>query len=153
MGLSKNQRARRFGKEEEWGTPSLCGLQEPNDFTKKDCFSLARIDDNLDTLEGAKCFSTLDLKSGYWQVYVHSDGKKTALSTGQVFHVRSKSHIPGRRDYNWPYIPIAPSQFTKIVRAVPRSSAETQPRKVSTFTARCKVPRAYCLTKGDIYQH
>jgi hypothetical protein len=49
--------------------------RKPNDVTRKDCFPLHRIDDTLDTLAGAKCFSTLDLKSGYWQVDLHLDDK------------------------------------------------------------------------------
>jgi hypothetical protein len=38
----------------------------------------------MDTLAGAKWFSTLDLKSGYWQVDLHLDDKeKTAFLTSQ----------------------------------------------------------------------
>jgi hypothetical protein len=55
-----------------------------NDIRKKDCFPLSRIDDMLDMLAGAKWFSTLDLKSRYWQVALHlEDKEKTAFSTGQ----------------------------------------------------------------------
>lgn len=39
-----------------------------NDVTRKDSFPLPRIDVALDALNGATWFSTLDLKSGYWQV-------------------------------------------------------------------------------------
>jgi hypothetical protein len=52
---------------------------------KKDCFPVPQTDDTLDTLAGAKWFSTLDLKSGYWQVDLHPDDKeKTAFSMCQV---------------------------------------------------------------------
>jgi len=52
-----------------------------NDVTKKDCFPLPRIDNML---AGARWFSTLDLKSGYWQVALHPEDKeKTAFSMGQ----------------------------------------------------------------------
>jgi hypothetical protein len=54
-----------------------------NDVTRKDCFPLPRTDDTLDTLAGAKWFSTLDLKNGYWQVDLHPDNKeKTAKGYG-----------------------------------------------------------------------
>jgi SAM-dependent methyltransferase len=55
-----------------------------NDITNKDCFPLPRRDDTVDTLAGAKWFSTLDSLCGYWQVYMHPDEQeKTAFSTGQ----------------------------------------------------------------------
>jgi hypothetical protein len=41
------------------------------------------IDDTLDTLAGAKWFSTLDLKNVYWKVALHTEDKqKTQFSPG-----------------------------------------------------------------------
>ena len=54
-----------------------------NSITRKDAFPLPRIDDSLDALSGAKWFSTLDLRSGYWQVEMEdTDKEKTAFSMG-----------------------------------------------------------------------
>ena len=53
-----------------------------NEITHKDAYPIPRIDDTLDTLAGAMCFSTLDLKSGYWQVEVDPQHReKTAFCT------------------------------------------------------------------------
>ena len=46
-----------------------------NEVTRKDAFPLPRIDDSLDALSGARLFSTLDLKSGYWQVEMEQRDK------------------------------------------------------------------------------
>ena len=43
-------------------------LRKINSRTIKDAYTLPRIEDTLDRLVGAKYFSKLDLKSGYWQV-------------------------------------------------------------------------------------
>lgn len=53
-----------------------------NRVTVKDVYPLPRIDDTLDALGGAKWFSALDLKNGYWQIEVDSkDREKTAFVT------------------------------------------------------------------------
>jgi len=53
-----------------------------NEITHKDAYPIPRIDDTLDTLAGSMCFSTLDLKSGYWQVGVDPEHReKTAFCT------------------------------------------------------------------------
>ncbi|GBM22027.1 Retrovirus-related Pol polyprotein from transposon 297 [Araneus ventricosus] len=55
-----------------------------NKITTKDSYPLPRIDDTLDALNGRQWFSTLDLKSGYWQVEIQPEDKeKTAFTTGQ----------------------------------------------------------------------
>jgi hypothetical protein len=52
--------------------------------TMKGCFPLPQIDVTLNMLAGAKWFSALTLKSGYWQVDIHPDDKeKTAFSVCQ----------------------------------------------------------------------
>lgn len=54
-----------------------------NQVTCKDSYPLPRIDDTLEALAGKQWFSTLDLRSGYWQVKLEETAKeKTAFSTG-----------------------------------------------------------------------
>ena len=65
------------------GSTRFCiDYRKVNAVTRKDAYPLPRVDDTLDTLAGAKWFTTLDLLSGYWQVEVEpSDKQKTAFCT------------------------------------------------------------------------
>ena len=60
----------------------LCKL---NNRTVKDGYSLPHIEDTLDCLHGAVWFSTLDLKSGSWQVELEEEAKPlTAFTLGPL---------------------------------------------------------------------
>ncbi|UYV65435.1 K02A2.6-like [Cordylochernes scorpioides] len=65
-------------------------MDERKDYTRprlyadvlKDVYPIPRIDDVMDTLQGSKYFSAIDLKSGYWQVEIEErDKEKTAFTT------------------------------------------------------------------------
>ena len=65
------------------GTTRFCiDYRRVNSVTHKDAYPLPRVDDTLDTLSGSNWFSTIDLKSGYWQVELApEDREKTAFCT------------------------------------------------------------------------
>lgn len=65
------------------GTTRFCvDYRKVNSVTHKDAYPLPRVDDTLDTLSGSNWFSTIDLKSGYWQVEMApEDREKTAFCT------------------------------------------------------------------------
>uniref|UniRef100_L7LW12 RNA-directed DNA polymerase n=1 Tax=Rhipicephalus pulchellus TaxID=72859 RepID=L7LW12_RHIPC len=65
------------------GTWRFCvDYRRLNSVTKKDVYPLPRIDDVIDCLHSASYFSSVDLRSGYWQIPMHpNDKEKTAFIT------------------------------------------------------------------------
>ena len=58
-----------------------------NRITKKDVYPLLRIDDTMDRLKGAKFFSSMDLRSCYWQIQIDkTDSEKTLFITPEPLY-------------------------------------------------------------------
>ena len=69
-------------------------LRKLNSRTVKDAYSLPRIDETLDCLNGAQWFTSLDLKSGYWQVELDEESKAlTAFTVGPLGFYQCE-HMP-----------------------------------------------------------
>ena len=90
------------------GTYRMCiDYRKVNQRTVKDAQPLPRVDDTLETLQGAKWFSCLDLVSGYWQVKMsQKDREKTAFVTH-------------RGQFEWTVMPFgltnAPGTFQRLM--------------------------------------
>ena len=69
---------------QEGGETRFCvDYRRLNDCTKKDSYPLPNLNEMLGHLGPSVWFSTLDLKSGYWQIEMAPDDKeKTAFSIG-----------------------------------------------------------------------
>ena len=72
-------------RKKDGGLRFCIDLNKLNNRTVKDGYSLPCIEDTLDCLHGAVWFSTLDLKSGYWQVELEEEAKPlTAFTMGPL---------------------------------------------------------------------
>ena len=64
-------------------------LRKLNERTVKDAYSLPRIEDSLDSLNGSCIFTSIDLKSGYWQVELDEKSiPLTAFTVGPLGFLR-----------------------------------------------------------------
>ena len=73
---------RYFCGQEKWQPSHVCGLRQLNDVTIKNKYPLPRIDDLFDQLSGAKVFSKIDFRIGYYQLKIKKeDIPKTAFTT------------------------------------------------------------------------
>ena len=71
-----------FGQKKDGTTRFCVDYRMLNFSTIKDAYPLPRISESLEQMSGARCFSTLDLCAGYWQLELEpSDRYKTAFST------------------------------------------------------------------------
>ena len=81
-----------------------------NSVTVKDCYPIPRIDESLESLSGAKWFSTLDMCAGYWQVMLDLAAREKS-----AFVVRGGF-------YQWKVMPFglcnAPSTFERLMETI-----------------------------------
>ena len=97
-------------RKKDESTRFCVDYRQLNDVTWKDSFPLPRIDVTLDALNGATWFSTLDLKSGYWQVELEPSAKeKTAFSVGKGLWQIKVMHFE---------LCNAPATFERLMEAV-----------------------------------
>ena len=70
-------------RKKDGGLRFCIDLRKLNEQTIKDDYSLPWINKTLDSLQGSQWFSSLDLKSGYWQVKMDEESKPlTAFTVG-----------------------------------------------------------------------
>ena len=68
------------------GTLRFCiDFSELNDHTEKDSYPMPKMMDTMETMLGSKFFSSMDLKSGFWQVKTAEDSRPyTAFMVGSL---------------------------------------------------------------------
>ena len=72
-------------QKKDGGLRFCIDLRKLNKQTIKDAYSVPQIDKTLDSLQGSQWFSSLNLKSGYWQVEMDEESKPlTAFTVGPL---------------------------------------------------------------------
>ena len=69
-------------------------LRKLNAQTVKDVYRLPQIDETLDCLNGAVWFTSLDLKSGYWQMEMEDDCKALTTFTIRLLEICGCHRMP-----------------------------------------------------------
>ncbi|UYV66538.1 hypothetical protein LAZ67_4002004, partial [Cordylochernes scorpioides] len=101
-----------------------------NKITKKDVYPLPRIDDALDTLSGSRYFSTMDMRSGYWQIEVDDkDREKTAFITPDGLYEFNQAGLC----LNYKKCHFASRQITILGHVVNEFGTQPDPEKVKAI--------------------